>query len=232
MIGILVLLAVSWLLLHFIEKKSILALGILPHSGLIMQCLNGFLLTAALCGLVQLLESLLLSSSWKYNGELSLTTVFQSAWWDFRSVLTEELVFRGALLYILVQKIGCRRAILISAVAFGVYHWFSFGVFGNILAMILIFIGTGLMGYAWAWAFAKSKSILLPLALHFGWNLVHNTLFSNGPLGPMLFTQNGGGEITDFIALLNFLAGMVLAPIVLVWYVKFRVKEAPEHGLS
>jgi membrane protease YdiL (CAAX protease family) len=80
--------------------------------------------------------------------------------------LTEELVFRGAILYILISKIGSSRTILLSAILFGVYHWFSFGVIGNLMAMLFVFIGTGLMGYAWALAFSKTNSIFLPFGLH------------------------------------------------------------------
>lgn len=150
MIGILVILTISQLLLYLIEKKNILALGFFPIRERLKQFSIGFLITAVLCVLVQFLEADLKSSTWVLNKEISVGIILKSFWWDFRSVLTEELIFRGALLYILIQRIGSRKSILISAIAFGIYHWFSYGVLGNVMAMILIFIGTGLMGYAWA----------------------------------------------------------------------------------
>ena len=157
MIGILVAIAVSWLLLLLIEKKNILALGLLPIVKRSKQFLIGFLLTGILCVLVQYIEASLKSSVWVLNENITGVIILKSFWWDFKSVLTEELIFRGAILFILIQKIGSYKGILISAIAFGIYHWFSFGVLGNIVAMILVFIGTGLMGYAWAWAFAKQN---------------------------------------------------------------------------
>jgi len=45
MIGILVALAISWLLLFLIEKKNILALGFLPIGKRLKQTLIGFLIT-------------------------------------------------------------------------------------------------------------------------------------------------------------------------------------------
>lgn len=110
----------------------------------------GFIVTATLCLLVQYLESYLKSFVWILNKDVSGEIILESFFWDVKSIVTEELIFRGALLYILIRKIGAWKGILISAIAFGIYHWFSFGVIGNIMAMILIFIGTGLMGYAWA----------------------------------------------------------------------------------
>ena len=228
MIGILVLLVISWLLLYIIEKKTILALGFLPITKRLMQFSTGFLVTAVLCVIVQYLEAYLKSSHWVVNENITSGIILKSFWWDFKSVLTEELVFRGALFYILIQKIGSTKSILISAIAFGIYHWFSYGVLGNVMAMIVIFIGTGLMGYAWAWAFAKTKSIMLPLGLHLGWNFVYNTIFSKGPLGELLLISKGGHKLTEWAALLNFTSGMVIVPVLVLIYVKYVVKNESE----
>jgi len=94
--------------------------------------------------------------------------------------------------------------------------------------MILIFIGTGLMGYAWAWAFAKTKSIMLPFGFHLGWNFIHNTIFSKGPLGELLLTSQGENELSDWTSLFNFILGLVLVPILLLIFVRYFVKEESE----
>lgn len=223
--GILVAISISWLLLYLIEKKNILTLGLLPIGKRIKQFLIGFLITGILCVLVQYLESYLKSSTWILNKNITSGIVIKSFWWDFKSVLTEELIFRGALLYILIQKIGSKKSILISAIAFGIYHWFSSGVLGNVMAMILVFIGTGLMGYAWAWAFSKTKSIMLPFGLHLGWNFVYNTIFSKGPLGALVLIPKGGIELTDWASLLNFISGLVIVPILVLIYVRYFVEK-------
>ena len=228
MIGILVAIAISWLLLYLIEKKNVLALGFLPIGKRLKQFLFGFLITGILCVLIQYLESCLKSSTWILNKDITSGIIIKSFWWDFKSVLTEELIFRGALLYILNQKIGSRKSVLISAIAFGIYHWFSYGVLGNVMAMILVFIGTGLMGYAWAWAFSKTKSIMLPFGLHLGWNFIYNTIFSKGPLGELVLISKGGIELTDWASLLNFISGLVIVPILVLIYVRFFVKKETE----
>lgn len=228
MIGILVAIGISWVLLYLVEKESILALGFLPIAKRLRQFFIGFLITGILCVLALYLEAYLKSSSWVLNSAITAGTVFKSFWWDVTSVLTEELIFRGALLYILIQKIGSKKSIWISAVAFGVYHWFSYGVLGNVMAMILVFIGTGLMGYAWAWAFSKTKSIMLPFGLHLGWNFVYNTIFSKGPLGELVLISNGGHELTDWASLLNFITGLIIVPILVLLYVNYFVKEETE----
>ena len=228
MLGIIVALAISWLLLFYFEKKSILSLGFLPIVKRLKQFLIGFLVTAVLCTLVQYFESFLKSATWVLNEKITSLIILKSFWWDLKSVLTEELIFRGAILYILIQKLDANKGILISAIAFGIYHWFSFGVLGNILAMVLVFVGTGLMGYAWAWAFAKTKSIMLPFGFHLGWNFIHNTIFSKGPLGELALTSQGGNELSDWTSLLNFVIGLVLVPILIFIYVRYFVKEETE----
>ena len=228
MTGILVELVLSWLLLFLFEKKNILALGFFPLLKRLRQFLLGFLATAVLCVLAQLLESSLKSSSWVLNNAITATTFLQSFWWDMKSVLTEELLFRGAILLILIHRIGANKSILISAAAFGVYHWFSFGVIGNPMAMLFVFIGTGLMGYAWAWAFSKSKSIMLPFGLHLGWNFCFNTIFSKGPLGELVLISQGGIELSDWFWILNFVTGLIFVPILVILYVKYFVPEEAE----
>lgn len=151
--------------------------------------------------------------------------ILTAIWWDFKSVLTEELIYRGALLVLVIHYLGNKRGILISAAAFGIYHWFSFGILGNWLPMILVFIGTGIMGYAWALAFDKTNSIFLPLGLHLGWNVVFNTLFSKGPLGDILLLITGGVPLDDWLSLLNFIQSMIIAPLVILWWVKNKISR-------
>ena len=228
MLGILVAIAISWLLLYFIEKKNILALGFLPITKRLKQFLIGLIITSILCVFVQYLEAYLKSAEWVLNKNISVRIIFEAFYWDVKSVLTEELIFRGAILYILIRKLGPNKAILISAVFFGIYHWFSYGVIGNVMAMILVFIGTGLMGYAWAWAFSKTKSIILPFGLHLGWNFVYNTVFSKGPLGDLILISQNGHKLTEWASLINFVSALVIVPVFVLIYVRYFVKTQTE----
>ena len=151
--------------------------------------------------------------------------IIKLCWWDFKSVLTEELIFRGALLYILIHKIGASKSVLLSAIAFGVYHWFSYGVLGNVMGMVVVLITTGLMGYAWAWAFSKTNSIFLPLGLHLGWNVLYNTVFSQGPLGTGLLVTKGGHDLTGVTSLVIFISDFVIVPLLLLLYVRYFIQN-------
>ncbi|MCO4798137.1 MAG: CPBP family intramembrane metalloprotease [Colwelliaceae bacterium] len=225
MLGIIILLLISWLLLHFFMNQNLSILGIQATTSRLKEFITGFLFTLILCSVAQVLDSIFKEISWSINSDISVQLLVKATWWDFKSVLYEELFFRGALLYILFKKLGINKSILISSILFGIYHWFSYGVFGRIIPMLIIFLGTGIMGYAWGLAYSKTKSIILPFALHFGWNFTQNTIFSKGPLGQLLLAPSNGVELTGLMSLFNFLIPMLLMPIITFLYVKLLVKE-------
>ncbi len=219
MIGILIILLISWIVLYLIEKKNLLVLGILPIIKRLKQFVIGFFVTAILCTGVQYLEIVLKSSSWGLNENFTVGMITNYFWWDIKSVLTEELIFRGALLYLLINKLGAKKGILISAITFGIYHWFSFGILGQIVPMIVVLIGTGLMGYAWALAFSKTSSMAMPIGLHLGWNFTYNTIFSKGPLGEGVLISSGGENISDWFSLI----GLWIVPLIVLLFVMYLI---------
>lgn len=147
-----------------------------------------FFLVTGICGSLEfLLRKLLADEQWQINPKVSWMLILQGTWWTLFSVLYEELIFRGVVLYILIKRIGAVKAIVSSSVAFGIYHWFSYGLFWNIPMMIYIFIVTGCMGIVLAYAYSKTLSLYIPIGIHFGWNLVHGFAFSTGSIGNGVF---------------------------------------------
>ncbi len=220
MLGIVTILLVSWVLLFVSSQQHLTVLGFNHFKLRALQCSVGWLLAGALCAAALLFESWLMAAPWGLNSEAQFDPFIQSIWWDFKSVVTEELLFRGALLWLLVRWLGAGPAIAISALAFGIYHWFSYGIWGQWIAMVVVLVGTGLMGWAWALAMVRSQTILLPVALHFGWNSIHNSVFSKGPLGETLLSRTVNELLDGWVSLLNVLVGMVLAPLLMLLMVK------------
>lgn len=216
MLGIIILTLASWALLYLLQQQHLTALGFNHPSLRSRQFVIGWLLAGMICAAVVWFESALLSASWQVNPQASGRLLMQAMYWDLKSVITEELLFRGALLWLAIRWLGTRSAVAISALAFGIYHWFSYGIWGQWLAMALVLIGTGLMGWALALAFVRSQTWLLPVAIHLGWNMTHNGLFSKGPLGPVWLVSEPANSLADWWSLLNALVGMVLAPAVLL----------------
>ena len=223
MIGILVILIISYLLLRFFAKENLLVLGVLPIGKRLKQFGIGFLLAGSLCAIMQILDAGFKGAQYQLNPQINIQRVFSAFFWDFKSVLTEELIFRGAILFLLIKRFDVQKAILISAAVFGVYHWFSVNVLGSLISLALIFLGTGLMGYVWALAYAKTESIMLPLGFHLGWNFVVNTIFSKGPLGNLVLISSGGVQLSDWWSLFVYLIPMIGGPLVLFLFMKYFV---------
>jgi hypothetical protein len=144
-------------------------------------------------------------------------------------------LFRGALLFILWQKLGTARAILISSVSFGIYHWFAWQAFGNPIQMLIIFFTTATVGYILAVAFVRTKSIVLPATLHLGSNIATILLFSKDTtIGSQLLVKSFSNDPAaphDLIGLvfliLHFTGYQLFTFLVLNWYLNrnYSVKE-------
>lgn len=221
MAGILVELIVSWLLLWFVCKKHLSVLGFRPTKNRMTNLVVGLLIAAFCCTLWQLLTTAFINNSWVVNKQATAKTVLESTRWTAISVLYEELIFRGAPLYIAIKKLGVAKACIISSVCFGIYHWFSYNVFGNPFMMVITFLMTAIVGLSWAFAFATTGSLYLPIGLHLGWNLFSMVVFSNGNLGQAILLKANGNQLQGMSSFFVFLFQVLALPLLTFWYLKW-----------
>lgn len=222
MLGLLIELLINWGILFVYNRLGLSVLGLMPNWRR-LRLLITFLVFASLCAASAYLMRLHFGKEvWEINPALSLSQVWKGLAWNFRSVWFEELIFRGALLYILIDRLGMHRGVLFSAVAFGVYHWFSFGVFGNLSQMIPVFLLTGLAGILYGYGYARTRTLWVPFALHFGWNFTNNFIFSSGQIGAgiLVMTAQPEVQVSRFVYYLIALNPMVMyltGGLVLLW---------------
>ena len=216
MLGIIVQLAISWLLVWLFYKENLGVLGFLPTKKRLADFVLFFIVTAVCCASGFLLRFIFGNEKWMINPKLNGSLILDGVWWNIKSVLFEELIFRGVIFYILIKKLGALKAIIISAVAFGIYHWFSFGILGDVKQMVIVFFMTGLMGLLLAYGYAKTFSLYIPSAIHLGWNFTQGFIFSSGPTGNGIFIQVKGqatvnvGYVVFFCVLLLPVMSMLL----------------------
>ncbi len=226
MLGILVVFALSWVILWLVNKEHITVLGLIPNQQRLKEFSLGLLSMASLCALNLLGQAYFKEISYVPNTDYGGWEALTAVGWTLRAAAFEEFVFRGALLYLAIRKLGTKKACLIAAIAFGIYHWFSYEMFGGrIIAMIYIFLLTGASGWAFALAFAKTKSLYAPLGLHFGWILVSIVVFSEGPLGNQLLVADDPGiEMGGWPTLIFFVWQAVAVPGIVTWYLLRRYR--------
>ncbi len=189
MIGILVQLAVSWLIVWLYEKNDLSCLGLRPTKKRLADFVLFFIITASFSAFGFLLKMWIAKQSWQLNAAINARLILEGTWFVVKSVLFEELIFRGVLLYIMIKKLGAARAIIISSVAFGIYHWFSHELWGNPVQMAVEFFGTGAMGLVLAYGYAKTFSLYIPVAIHFGWNIMQMVVFSGNTIGNQVLVE-------------------------------------------
>jgi membrane protease YdiL (CAAX protease family) len=213
-------LLVSGILLWVYDKSNLLVLGFQPTKSRIIDFTFGIVSSAVLCALCSFSIAMVTKAFMTVNPNFTVITFFSSAFWMLKSVLAEELLFRGALLYIAIKKTGIRNGCILSSVCFGIYHWFSYGIFGDLDQMIYIFVVTGIGGLLFAYSFALTKSIYLPVGLHLGWNLISVVIFSQGPLGEQMLLYTGGHGLDGLWTIVFFVYQITVLPLVTYFYLR------------
>jgi membrane protease YdiL (CAAX protease family) len=226
MLGAVVAVFISWLLLRWLTGESLHVLGLKPTRQRFRDLLIGMLFMAVVAVINFLWQAHFKGISYALNPDYGLLKFLGGTLWVFNAVLFEELVFRGCLLYLLIRYLGIVKACLLSAIAFGIYHWFSYELFGSrLILLVYIFLVTGAGGWMFAFAFAKTGSLYAPVGLHLGWNLVTAMVFSAGPVGQQLLLQQGEGvDMGGWATLLFFALQTIIAPGLVTWYLYRRYR--------
>lgn len=214
MVELLILLAISWLVIWFFEKGNLSVLGLRLTAKRLKFAGFLFFLTALCCATGFWLRMYFLKEAFGINPAMTNSLFFHSLWQAVRSVLFEELLCRGILLYILIKKMGPAWAIFISSLVFGALHWNNIGFSGNLPQIILVFFWPFLFGLVFAYAYFVSGSIYLPIAMHLGWNLVQNFIFP-GNTGPsvLIISSQPLVTVSYFIYFMIFLFPKIAAII-------------------
>jgi membrane protease YdiL (CAAX protease family) len=221
MIPALVALLLSWAILHFLEHKSLEALGFRPTRRRLRLAGSGFLLTVVFMIGYNLIEAAGWHYTYRPDHDLSASWLVTTIWTVLVSALFEELLFRGALLYILLRRVGSTKAVLISAIAFGLYHWIIVGIH-SLPQMLLLFVSMAWLGYALARSFVVSGSILVPFALHFAGNFVGAAILGDGR---QLFVHGPGTHPSTMVLLALVAIHNFAYPLVVLWWLKRNKKK-------
>ena len=224
MLGIFVLLVTSWLLFKFILKEELSRFWFLPLSRSLFSFILGICILLFSFGIPFLIKNYAFSIKWEFNDSVSTSVLLDAFWFYTKSVLTEELVFRGILLSMLLHFSTSRIALIASSLLFGIYHWFSYGMFGaGIIPMLYVLILTGSFGFVWAYMYLKTESIVLPVTFHLGWNFTSSLIYEYQPFGELLFSSERTREVSELNSFLiqfgtDLLAiGLALIAFRVIW---------------
>jgi membrane protease YdiL (CAAX protease family) len=229
-IGLIIL---TWIAFR-LEKKNINVLGFLPLPKRFYQFLFGFALTAILSVLVNIFFAQRANFEWIRNQNFTIDHILNGSYNTFNSVAYEELIFRGYVLYKLLQLLGEKKAVIITSIAFGIYHWFTFGAWGNYPMMIWVFVTTGLWGLMFAYCYTRTGTILLATGLHWGWNFCDQIVFNqkgDGLLKPILSDKTTYLNQFDSF-LITTLPTIVFAVTIILYLIKAHEAQTTKEKVS
>lgn len=227
MLQLIGLLAISWLLIWIFEKQNLSVLGLKPTKDRLKYFAILFIVSALFSATAFLLRMYFAKEEYVITNSLTIKSVLLETWYQFRTVLTEELLCRGAILYILIKRIGQTKAILITSIFFAVLHWINAGVWGNFLQMTIVFTFTFAMGLLLAYSYSRTFSLLIPFAIHYGWNLTQNYIFPETAIGSHIFTLAAPPPIVtiSYVAFFTMLLLPKIAVLIVDYLIVKRHKQ-------
>ena len=238
MLGNIVLAGVSWLLFFFVLKKPFFQTWFTPFEQRIREIGTGITLVIIAFATPLLIKTVVYNIEWSFNDSANLTEIAHALYFYFNSVVFEELIFRGALLALLIHYTSTKTGVIVSAISFGVYHWFSYGMFGSgIVPMVYVFVLTGGMGLVYAYMYSKTNSVLLPIVVHLGWNFQSALFLDYQPFGQLLFSASVNRELSDLADFGLQAGGDILSMLLLYFGFLFyfrrtkKKNEYPSDGL-
>ena len=92
-----------------LAKQHINVLGIIPNLNRVSQFVIGFIIITIIVLINIYVETSIRDIKWE-SKPIDFNVIFKAFIYHFKSALTEDLVFRGAILYILIQRIGAQKA--------------------------------------------------------------------------------------------------------------------------
>jgi membrane protease YdiL (CAAX protease family) len=152
--------------IRFVDRRPLRAFGIGMIPGWKRDLAAGFGLAAAM--LAVLVAGCYafgyVSIHWT-GGQVPVSTLLATAGLLLLAALTEELMFRGFPLQILVEAIGRWPAVIGLSAFFGAMHLY------NPNASWLGTINTVVAGILLSLAYVSRRSLWFPYAIHVGWNV-------------------------------------------------------------
>jgi uncharacterized protein len=169
--GLLLLLGITRLAL-WREGKSLSALGLAFDSRRLREFGYGFAITSVLFGGAALARAVWIGATWRFEGVAGILGLLLGLPVAFLLMAGEEIVFRGYGFRHLIAAVGARAALVMSALAFGVYHLaqtgFSMWGIGAVWVVALPALG----GIVFGLAMIRTGGLALPLGLHLGGNWI------------------------------------------------------------
>ena len=169
--GLLLLIGITRLALSW-DDESLSALGLAWNSRRLREFAYGVTITSVLFAAAALARAVWIGAAWRFEGVPGVLGALLGLPAAFLLMAAEELIFRGYGFRQLIAACGSRTTLVISALAFGVYHLAQtgFGMWG--IGAFWVVALPALGGVVFGLAMIRTGGWALPLGLHLGGNWI------------------------------------------------------------
>jgi membrane protease YdiL (CAAX protease family) len=174
---------VVWLFRRYVDKKSLISLGLRCNGRALLDIVVGFALSGFMVGIIfsvllQFKFLVIKEISWSTNGISPVLEIF--LWFVGIGAAvgwSEELGFRGYILQNLGEGIGIVWAVAMSCILYGLIHMSNPN--STLLSGVLIAV----IGYLRIFGWLRTGQLWLSMGMHAGWNFFQGPIFGFGVSG-------------------------------------------------
>ncbi len=176
-IAILAVTPAVFLARRFLDRRSIVSLGLKRNGQTILDLLAGIIITFVMMGIIFGLEVMagwLRFESFAWESELVGSVAISVVGSFLLFILVawqEELLFRGYRLQNITEGLNPIWGVVISSLWFGAVHFF------NPHATVISSAGIFLAGLFLAYGYLRTGQLWLSIGLHIGWNFFEGVVF-------------------------------------------------------
>ncbi len=166
----------TYLLVRFIDRRRFMSVGFPLHGKVLREFLFGFLIGAAMIGLVGAVELAVGAVKLEVRPGQTFALLVRNFGLSFTFfayfAMGEELIFRGYPFQALIEGMGAVGATILVSLFFGAVHLM------NPDASLFSTVNTMLAGAWLSLAYLKKRTLYFPFGMHFSWNLVQSFFLS------------------------------------------------------
>ncbi|MEY2479345.1 MAG: protease family protein [Verrucomicrobiota bacterium] len=173
------ILIAAWVMLRFVDRRSFISLGF-GNRNLLRDSLIGLAVGLGMMTACAVLLLIFGWATWSASGTFAQSALAMATLAMLINTVTQEVMVRGYAQQTIQSRFGAMNGVIFSALFFLTLH---VGAIQNqILPAISLFAAGILLGAA----YAVSRNLWLPIALHFGWNVLQGPVLGQPVSGQAL----------------------------------------------
>jgi membrane protease YdiL (CAAX protease family) len=183
MVSVAAVLLAAWLMLRFIDRRPFVSLGFAKKNAgrdLLVGLFIGLAMMASCVALLFAFEW----ARWRYLDSFAVAPLVLATIAMFLNTLTQEVLVRGYIQQTIQFRFGKLAGVLVSSLIFLGMHLGAIGT--QVLPAISLFAAGVLLGTC----YAVTDNLWLPIALHFGWNVLQGPVLGGTVSGQAVDAGN------------------------------------------